>query len=594
MVFVTNPADFAAIAFDYLVVGAGTAGLTLAARLAEDDSVVVGVVEAGLSVADSPEVNTPGLYSANIGNPKVDWCFKSTPQVHANNRILGQSSGKAVGGTSAPLFLQLSPTREAAIEALGNPGWNWTEFLKYMKKSETFASPSPEVTEHHHAGTSPEFHGTSGPIQKSYPRWYNALHTPFLEALVNLGALPRSDTRAGRNTGASTGIFTINPRNVTRSYAGTAHYETSIHKKNLVILTGAQVTRVLLEPGTDELVTATGIEFVKDGFEHIGRASREVILSAGSFQTPQLLELSGIGRRDVLHRHGVKQFIHLPGVGENLRTSSQKKRHYSKYHTLRILVFSRSQMSYSQKEGRGMLSFGMFTAFALLSLKDTCGTEEAERIEVLLVEDKSLLARPTNRRQYPLLRKCLSDPDQAQTELVQVPGLYDWGTVKPELGVHYHTLLAISLHPLSRGTVHIASPDPFAYPAIDSDCFKNPIDLEIMMNAVKFAVKVASTAPYYSQGQRVHDPPAEVLNDDDALREWCRNSVQTAFHPLGTAAMLPRADGGVVDPSLKVYGTRNLRVVDASVIPIQLSCHPQGTIYAIAEKAADIIKENRA
>ncbi|TFY61039.1 hypothetical protein EVG20_g7209 [Dentipellis fragilis] len=610
----TNSNDFSATAFDYLIVGAGPAGLTLAARLAEDENIVVGILEAGDYNTNEPLIDVPGMVARSLGHPTLDWGYKTVPQAGANNRVISQARGKAIGGSTAINFMKndrASAKEYDAIEELGNPGWNWKEFLKYIKKSETFTIPPKDVVEKYYAGYTHEFHGHDGPVQKSFPVWYNELHHPFLDTLVKLGASLSREAGGGINSGALTSTFTIDPRTKTRSYAATAYYEPNVHKKNFVVITGAHATRVLLETGADGEVVATGVEFIKDGEKVTARASREVILSAGSYQTPQLLELSGIGRRDVLEKHGIEQVVDLPSVGENLRAlvlhgaiffilsdtqdhcyipfAFEVNKDIETYECLADPGRMAHEAKLYETEKRGMLS-SMFSAIAFTPLDVMTDPEEFARLQKAVDNDTSLLSNPTHAKQYPYLRKWLSDPTHAQLEYVQLPGLYPWGTLKPAEGAHYQTFLVIKLHPYSRGSVHITTSDPLVPPAIDPAYFSNPIDLDLMVDAIKFSRKIASTEPYYREGMKFLDPSVEVLDDDEALREWVKNTVETIFHPIATASMLPKSDGGVVDPNLKVYGTKNLRVVDASIIPLHQSCHPTATVYGIAEKAADIIK----
>ncbi|KAA1467387.1 alcohol oxidase [Dentipellis sp. KUC8613] len=593
--------DFSATTFDYLIVGAGPAGLTLAARLAEDKDITVGILEAGEYASGMPIIDVPGMAGQSMGHPTLDWGYHTVPQYGANDRQINQTRGKAIGGCTAVNFMasnRASAEEYDAIEGLGNPGWNWREFLKYMKKSETYTVPSDDVVEQYYAGYTHEYHGHDGPLQKSFPVWYNELHKPYLDTLVKLGLPISTEAGNGVNTGAMTGPFTVDPLKMARSYGATAHYEPNIHKKNFVVVTGAHVTRVLLQPGDDGDVVATGIEFVKGGETFTAKASREVILSAGSFQSPQLLELSGIGGRDVLEKHGIKQLVDLPSVGENLQDhcyvpfAIEVDEDVETYECLHDAERLAKELKLYQTEKRGMLS-SMFSAFAFAPLNAVANAKEVERLEKLVDNDTSLLSYSAHAKQYPYLRKWLSDPTKAQIEIVQMPGLYTWGLVKPEPETHYQTFLIINLHPHSRGSVHIESSDPLVPPAIDPAYFMNPIDLDFMVHAAKFTRKIATTEPFHHEGVEFFDPSEDILNDNEVLREWCRNAVESIFHPVGSSSMLPRSDGGVVDPSLKVYGTKNLRVVDASVIPIQLSCHPQATVYGLAEKAADIIKAAR-
>jgi choline dehydrogenase-like flavoprotein len=206
---------------------------------------------------------------------------------------------------------------------------------------------------------------------------------------------------------------------------------------------------------------------------------------------------------------------------------------------------------------------------------------------------------PTNtnalKKEKELLKQWSLNQQHAHIELLQLPLFLSF---KPEFkaqpGKHYHCNMVGLLHPLSRGSVHISSSDPLVNPDIDTGYLTNPLDVEVLIAGVKLMVKAAKTAPYSDAITGIYDPPQEALSSDEKLAEWVRDKVEPFNHPIGTVPMLPKADGGVVDSKLKVYGTKNLRVADASVIPLQLSAHIQHTVYAIAEKAADLIKaENK-
>ncbi|KIK71049.1 hypothetical protein GYMLUDRAFT_235428 [Collybiopsis luxurians FD-317 M1] len=641
----TSAEAFCANYFDYLIVGGGTASLVLASRLSEDPNVSVGVLEAGTHVDDMPEVNIPAMIGRNFGNPKLDWGFSTKKQPALFDRRVLNSQGKGVGGTSAVNFLvyqRASKEEYDAIEALGNPGWNWDSFLKYMMKSEKYNAPTDaEISKDTHIGYGHEYHGASGPVKTSISAWFNGLHSKFMETLVNMGIPINRDPGNGKNVGASVGVISVNPDTMTRSYSATAYYVPNSHRKNLAILTGAHVTKVLLENATASLpVSAAGVEFLKDSQKFTAKAKHEVIVAAGALQTPKILELSGIGKTDILTKHGIQTVLDLP-VGENLRTSSRlissvdhranlidQPDHLTlpllhevpnntvTFDNLRDPLFLQEQTSLYQNERKGLLA-GSITGYAYLPLEKVYSVEALDAFGKQFYQDASLAATPALKKQSVLLKKWLSDPNHAHIEclnmfsdaisqlnfihvrILQFPLFLSLGSgIKPQEATKYHTILIVGLHPLSRGSVHIADSDPLTPPAIDPKYLSHAADLEIMVNGVKFVRRLLRTEPYYSSEFRMYDPPeknAENIDlSDDEIRDWCRSRVESIFHPVGTAPMMPREDGGVVDPFLKVYGTTNLRVVDASVIPLHISTHPQATIYAIAEKASDIIKAARA
>ncbi|EIM90734.1 GMC oxidoreductase [Stereum hirsutum FP-91666 SS1] len=615
---IVNTSDFTSTSFDYLIVGSGAGGLTLAARLSEDPDVVVGVIEAGEYIPDMAEILIPGMIGRTMGNPRVDWSFASSPQSAANNRVVIEPRGKIVGGSTALAWLAYGRGSSAeynAWESLGNEGWNWFEFLKYFKKSETYSPPPPEVAAKYHTDYSYEYHGREGPIKKTFPLWHNSLHTQFQDTLVGLGAPMNPDGGAGKMTGTISGAFSVDPKTVTRSYAANEHYAPNAERKNLVLLTEAHATKVLLQTEPDGSVVAKGVQFRKDGQLYEVHSKGEVVLSAGIFQTPQLLELSGIGRRHILNKFGIEQVLELP-VGENLQEHSWVPFVYEVDSTIETLDnlqnpdFVVEQSKLYQEKKLGMLS-SMSSAYTFLPLLSPNGSDgpggvmaSSEHSGFMDRLDQYIASMSTGepeekgqRKQVEVMRPWFKDPGQAQIEIFQLPGFFtlEPQTLQPKPGCHYQTLMVGILHPLSRGSVHIISNDPLSKPNVDLGLIQNPLDLEMLVSAVKFSRKIIESEPLKSFAKtKAYDPPEEVLNgDDEGIREWCRKTVQPFYHPFSTAIMLPKEDGGVVDASLKVYGTKNLRVVDASVIPVQISYHPQATVYAIAEKAADIIKKAR-
>ncbi|KAJ3718017.1 alcohol oxidase [Lentinula guzmanii] len=605
----TSAESFCSTSFDYVIIGGGTAGLALAARLSEDPNIVVGVLEAGEHIHEMPEVSVPGMMGQALGNPKVDWAFSTVEQPAVLNRKIFSPRGKGVGGTSALNFLVYQRASEEdynAVEALGNPEWNWKDtFLKYLMQVETYVPPTdPEIANDPHIGYTTDYHGTKGAVKASFSAWFNDHHAKFMDALLNMGVPINRDTGNGRNIGASVGPISVDPATMTRSHAGTAYYTPNADRTNLILLTGAHVTKILLETPPGEPVVATGLEFSKGSQKFTVRPKLEIILSAGTFQTPQILELSGIGRTDVLTQHGIKTILDLP-VGENLQDHltlpfiHEISKDSATFDSLRDPAVLEQQLTLYKTEKKGLLA-GSITAYGYLPSEKLFDSEDFLDLQKQILQDTTLTATPSLNKQSAILKKWLPDPNHAQIELLQFPFFLSFGPLpERQEGKVYHSIMIIGLHPLSRGSVHIKSADPFSSPEIDPRYFSNPADLEYMVSGVKFVRKLMRTEPYASAGCKMYDPPeksAETNEDlsDDEIRDWCRTRVISIFHPIGTAAMMPKDDGGVVDSSLKVYGTKNLRVVDASIIPMEMSTHPQAAVYAIAEKASDIIKAARA
>ncbi|KAA1470110.1 alcohol oxidase [Dentipellis sp. KUC8613] len=595
--------EFANKKFDYIIVGGGTAGAALAARLSEDPSVTVAIVEAGEYVTDLPSIIVPGMARMAHGNTRVDWNFYTVPQKGALGRKIFEPRGKLVGGSSALNYMAWGrPAKEEydAIEALGNPGWNWDAFLPYLMKVEgSIPAPADVAAKYHTDAFAPTFHGHTGPVKKSFTHWFNDLHVPFLESVANLGVPIRKDTGNGSNYGAFTGAFCIDPETSTRSYSATAYYAPAEQRTNLVLIDQAHVTRVVLEPAADGSgdFVATGVEFVRKGEKAVVAAQREVVVSAGSYQTPQVLELSGIGKPEILNKVGIKPLIDL-NVGENLRDHPWIPFCFevsSEYETLDVLADParlNEEIALYQEKKRGIMS-SVFSAFSFVPLSKAYGTPaEFDAFKAKLLADTALTAsnNPSEVAEFEFLKTWLTHPEHSHVELMQVPGFF---SITPDLtpapGKRYNTIMIGCLQTLSRGSVHVASADPLAPPAIDPAYLTHPLDVAMLVAGIRFCRRMIAASPYREKGTKEFDPPAELQSDEE-LGEFARRKVEPFYHPIATASMLPRKDGGVVDSNLKVYGTKNLRVVDASVIPLILSAHIQSTVYAIAEKAADIIK----
>ena len=317
-----NPTSFAATVFDYIIVGGGTAGLTLAARLTETPNITVGVLEAGLDRTSDPKVLTPGFAPSMWDDPDYDWIFKTTPQIHGNNRVVSHPRGKQLGGSSAINFDYWTHASQQDIDdwgELGNPGWSWDELFPYFLKSETYNPPPPSTSSQVDTTfVSPPLHGITGPVQDSFPPFYDNFYKSWEPTYKNLGLGPTGDPKGGRAIGAYTTLLTIEPKNASRSYAGTAYWRPNAGRKNLVVLTGVLATRIYFAREKGVLV-ATRVSFTIDGESYTVSATREVILCAGAFQSPQLLELSGIGDASLLKSKGINLLYDNPNVGENLQ-----------------------------------------------------------------------------------------------------------------------------------------------------------------------------------------------------------------------------------------------------------------------------------
>ncbi|KDQ52343.1 GMC oxidoreductase [Jaapia argillacea MUCL 33604] len=586
--------------FDYVICGGGTAGLTLASRLSQDPSLTVLVLEAGLPNIDDPKIVLPAQFGATFGDPKFDWWFKTVPQKHSKDKEYFWSRGKGLGGSSCMNFYAWSKPPKGdvdAIEKLGNPGWNWDDYAMYTKRSETFHPPTPTQSTLYPHTFEPTNRGTSGPIQTTIPHLVHTIDELFQETMVNRGLKTVRDPYGGDITGTWIASANLDPKTWTRSYATTAYYLPYKDRPNFKVLTEAVVARVLFAdaPAGVEL-TATGVEFIHGGKMFVVNASKEVILSAGTIKSPQILELSGIGTKSVLDKIGVKQKVELP-VGENVQDHTflgvsfelDAKTGHETYDLMRDPGYVAEQLKL-HKELKGMYRLGI-TSFAYFPL--SLANPSATPTLIASVERGITQAKrnpnlpPGLAEQWDIQLETLKDDTLPDLEIIAFPGFFTTVS-RPEEGKRYVTVLMVLNHPFSRGSVHAKSNDPLDQPAIDPNYFENDFDLENLVQHVKFIKSMADTEPWKSGIVREVDPGPECTTDQQ-IREFIYDTHGTCWHTIGSCSMLPREKNGVVDPNLKVYGTTNLRVVDISIVPIHIAAHTHATAYVIGEKAADII-----
>ncbi|KAJ7635380.1 GMC oxidoreductase [Roridomyces roridus] len=590
--------------FDYVIVGGGTAGLVLASRLTEDPSVTVLVLEAGEPNITQPEIMVPGQFGMTFGNPKFDWAFTTVKQKFSNDREVIWSRGKGLGGSSALNFYAWIKPPAAdidAIEKLGNPGWNWAEYMTYTKKSETFHPPTELQPDALPQTWDASLRGTDGPIHTTIPFHYHVVDDLFQGTMKNMGVQRVEDPYGGNITGMWLGNSNLDPKDWTRSYATTGYYLPAQDRPNLTVLTESTVARILFkEKDGEKPLTASGVEYLRDGDKSTVNAKREVMLCAGAIKSPQILELSGksasaensIGRPGILSTIGVETKIELPGVGENVQEHSFFGISYElagsppTLDSLHDPAYAAEAKKLYQ-QGLGPQRAGV-TSFSFLPLSFISPAEAPALIDALASNlEKQIQAGSVPqslKEQWELQMGVLKDDCLPDVELAAFPGHL---TLCP--GKTYCTVMPVLTHPFSRGTIHATSSDPTANPAIDPHYFENDFDLEVLVQAVKYTRKLAQTEPFKSGVVREVDPGVECVTDEQ-IREYIKNVHGTTWHTVGSCSMLPRSKNGVVDPELKVYGTTNLRVVDLSVVPLHIAAHTQATVYVIAEKAADIIR----
>ncbi|KAA1466849.1 alcohol oxidase [Dentipellis sp. KUC8613] len=590
-------ADVADKTFDYVVVGGGTAGLTVATRLSENPEVSVLVLEAGGANINDPAILRPASFGSHFKQPAYDWDYRTEPQKWCDGNSFDIPSGKGLGGSSAINFMVWTRPAAAEIddfERLGNPGWNWNEYLKYSKKLEKFMAPPPEVAKEHGLRAKGVTDGTTGNVIAAFPRTLlSSVELPLQKALMNMGFDHAKDPLGGDPEGVAFHPQTVDPRTCTRSYATTAYYLPVQDRKNLNVLVNAPVHRLVTEKGEDGSIIAKAVEFEFDGKTHVVKVGKEAILSAGTFRSPGILEHSGIGLKRVLEPLGIPVSVELP-VGENVQDHlyigvAFELRDDIDVPTIDLLRDPEQIKKHLElhPKGEGVFSTGL-TSFSFGPLQSY--SDRADEIQKAAKEN---ILR--NADSYPpgLLEQYKVQIDRmerlaAGVEIVMITGFLAFPN-PPVPGKRYFSPLTVMNHNLSRGNVHIRSVDPREKPALDPHWFEQEADLQSLVEGVKHLKRLGKTSPFKELVAKETNPGPEIETDEQ-IAAWVKKYASTTYHTASSCSMLPRDKGGVVDPQLKVYGTANIRVVDLSIVPLLFGSHPQATTYAIAERAADIIK----
>ncbi|KAI8347642.1 alcohol oxidase [Blakeslea trispora] len=601
--------------YDYVIVGGGVAGLALANRLSEDKDVTVAVLESGPNAENQFVIYAPGMYGQAVGSELCP-LLPTVPQEGMNNRSLTIATGRLLGGGSA--INGLVWTRGGlkdydAWEELGNPGWNGEEMFKYFKKVENFTLPTTEQAEYG-ATALKEVHGTKGPIDISFTnfefpqsRYWNA----SLDSL-DFNAVP--DLLNGSLHGYSVTPNTLNPDTVRRTDAYTGYIAPYSHRNNLFVLANHTVSRVEFEKQKSGSLVATGVEWYPTGSKdkkQTLKARMEVILSAGAIGSPKLLEVSGVGNKDILSSVGVKALLDLPGVGSNL----QDHVHGVVVSTTNITgyttnsVFTNDDLAQEMKEEYVKNKTGIWTTTPnnlgypspsqlFKSTAVSSGKNFAEMIRDYSEKYAEYYAttNATNtdliKKQYGIIADRYESDYLSPIEINLTPGYGGTGNADIKNN-KYQTVNHVLIAPLSRGYTHINSSDIEEPVIINPQYYTHPLDLELHAASFKLAREIISAPAGLGQLNSGEAEPGMNVTSDEDIKAWLASNVRSDWHPVGTCAMLPEDLGGVVDASLKVYGTSNLRIVDASIIPLEVSSHLMQPTYGIAEKAADIIKADR-
>ena len=524
--------------FDYIIVGGGSSGCVLANRLSEDPNNSVCLIEAG-SKDKSPWIHLPIGYAKTMWDPKVNWKFQTEPDPGMNHRQIYWPRGKTLGGSSSInglIFIRGQKEDYDGWRDLGNPGWGWDDVLPYFKKAEgndRLDGPLHSQTGPLKASSIPKKHVLVEAFKKSA----NALGVPNTEDFNNL-------------TQEGVGYFQLSTYKGFRCSAAVAYLKPAKKRPNLEILTNSQVSKVIFENKK-----AIGIEFIENGIKKTLRANKEVILSAGAIQSPQILQLSGVGPAKLLQEFNIPVIHDLPGVGENLQDHLQFRLIYE----LNQPISTNDQLS----SWFGQLKMGL---------------------DWLLFRSGPLAIGINQGGLFTRVMKGSKTPD-IQFHMATLSAEMAGGKVHPFSGF---TMSVCQLRPESRGFVRIQSADPLIPPKMFANYLATQHDRDTSVAAVNFARKISQTEPLRSLITR-EVKPNNPKTDDEVL-EYCRNNGATIFHPTGTCQMGPDSNPmAVLDSSLRVRGVQGLRVADCSAMPTVPSGNTNWPAVMLGERAADLI-----
>ena len=537
--------------------------------------------------------------------------------------------GKLLGGCSAINVQILAYPSRAELDALielGISGWDWETIAPYYRKFHTPCAShegGQDIQQNLETGLAQ----SSGPIKTSLPIAVDPLHRAWIDSLQNLQHGLSGHPLSGESIGAYALPCAVDPDTRERSFSGKAYVDLACGRPNFHLLTATKAEHILFDESSqrsnlsnlngiishstgEEKATATGVIVAHKGQSRVIKARKEVILCTGAFGSPQLLELSGVGSPELLKKHGINLVVNNPNVGENLQDHMSVGMSYEvnpNVKTLDSLFHDPASMDAAittyKTTKTGPLSHSPVQAIAFLPSSVVSGLPpDAPSLHSLLeshldptTASKTPTSLPSTPTQHRIITRHLLSPKSASATLSPI-SLSVYPTPKTTPTTEFFTQLLMLSHPLSRGTVHIASPSPHQPPIIDPAYLSHPLDLHLYALHLMYLERIATTPPLSSL---LKSPPDNIRlpTGHDALTyehaiKTIKEYAGTFYHPCGSCAMMSREMGGVVDERLRVYGTRNLRVCDASVIPMVLRGNIVTSVFAWAERASDIVKED--